>query len=114
MPGSTVAPGRQGATRGTSSRKAQASSIEAGTVKSFSSFMWLPSPLLRLEPILADAGVDLERRVDVRRRDHLASDDLLRPLHLLGRTLEQQLVVDLQDAARLQAGGRERVRAAHH
>ena len=49
-------------------------------------------------------GVDRERRVHLGGADHLARDDLGRLLGLLRRALEQQLVVDLQDAAGLQAG----------
>ena len=56
--------------------------------------------------------VDGQRRVDVGGADHLAAHDLGGLLGLLGRALEQQLVVDLQDAAGLQAGGASARRAS--
>src|SRR3954471_3535339 len=109
-PGSTVAPGRHGATRGTSSSTAQASSIDAGTVNSFSSFMvWGLPELLRVQPVVADTRVDGQRRVHVGGLDHLARDDLGRLLHLLRRALEKQLVVDLEDHASREPGALERV-----
>src|SRR3954453_10486631 len=74
-PSSTVAPGRQVATRGTSSRRFHASSIDAGTVNSLSSFTLWGLLLLRFQPVLADAGIDRQRRVEVAAGgDHLAGD----------------------------------------
>src|SRR5215210_5487860 len=72
------------------------------------------STLLRVQPVRADARVHGERRVDVRRAHHLRAHDLRRALRLLGRPLEEQLVVDLEDAARLQPGAAQRVVGAHH
>src|SRR5690349_3649526 len=72
------------------------------------------SALLRVQPVRPDARVDGERRVEVGGADHLAGDDLRRPLHLLRRALEEQLVVDLQDRARPHALRGERLVRAHH
>src|SRR4051812_22774289 len=69
---------------------------------------------LRFEPVRSDAGIDRQRRIEVRRGDHLAARDLLRRLHLLRRPLEEQLVVDLEDEPGLEARRGEGVVAAHH
>src|SRR5258705_1826803 len=59
--------------------------------------------LLGVEPVLADADVDLERRIELVGGAHLAPHQLGRAPHLPRRALEQQLVVDLQDQAGLPA-----------
>ena len=60
-----------------------------------------PAELLGVEPVRADADVDLERRVELVGGAHLAPHQLGRAVHLLRRALEEQLVVDLQDEAGL-------------
>ena len=60
--------------------------------------------LLGVEPVLADADVDLERRVELVGGAHLAPHQLGRVVHLPRRALEEQLVVDLQDQAGLRPG----------
>ena len=57
-----------------------------------------------LEPVLADADVDLERRVELVGGAHLAPHQLGRVVHLPRRALEQQLVVDLEDQPGLDPG----------
>src|SRR5947209_3366830 len=56
---------------------------------------------LGLQPRLADADVDGQRRVAIApRREHLALDQRLDRVDLLGRALEEQLVVDGEDQPR--------------
>src|SRR4051795_1542824 len=72
-------------------------------------------PLLGVQPGLAHADVDRERRLAVApRREHLALDDRLDVLDLLGRALEEQLVVDGEDHARAQRAFVERAGGADH
>src|SRR5947209_20039621 len=63
---------------------------------------------LRCQPVVADADVDGQRRIELVGARHLALDDLRRLLDLrLGR-LEQQLVVDLEHERGRQPGILER------
>src|SRR4029077_18191171 len=55
--------------------------------------------LLGVEPVGADAGVDLERRIELVGGGHLRPHQLERRVHLLRRALEEELVVDLQHQA---------------
>src|SRR3954469_11392193 len=57
------------------------------------------SSILCFCPVLADADVHCERRVEVVRAHHLRPDELLDVLCLRVRHLEQELVVHLQDEA---------------
>src|SRR6516165_10161074 len=59
-----------------------------------------PSRSLRLQPVLADADVDGQRRIAIPHAAHLARDQLTRGVGLRRRPLEQQLVVDREDQAR--------------
>ncbi len=56
--------------------------------------------VLRFPPILADADVDGERRIQRIRAGHLVAHELLHRPELRVRHLEQQLVVHLQDELR--------------
>src|SRR5262249_24268532 len=56
---------------------------------------------LRLQPVLADADVDRQRRIAIPHAAHLARDQLTRGVGLGRRPLEQQLVVDREDQARV-------------
>src|SRR6516225_4957762 len=69
---------------------------------------------LRLQPVPADADVNGQRRIAIPHTAHLARDQLTRGVGLRRRPLEQQLVVDREDQARVQAGARERGPAADH
>ena len=55
---------------------------------------------LRLGPVVADAHVDRERRIQRVRADHLLADEVAHRGHLGLGHLEQQLVVHLEDEAR--------------
>src|SRR5581483_7325784 len=50
---------------------------------------------LRVGPVLADADVDRERRVELVGADHLRAHELLHRAHLGVRHFEEQLVVHL-------------------
>src|SRR3954447_10647810 len=72
-------------------------------------------PLLGLEPGLADADVHGQRRLAVApRREHLALHQRLDRVRLLGRALEEQLVVDGEDEPGPQVLVVERAGRADH
>src|SRR4051812_25493715 len=72
------------------------------------------STLLRLKPVPADADVHTERRVEVIGGCHFAADYVAGALGLALRTLEQQLVVDLEHELGGHTGLAQRVPAADH
>src|ERR1700737_3709032 len=73
-----------------------------------------PPRSLGLQPVLPDTGVDGQRRVAVPHAAHLELDQLARGLCLLRWPLEQQLVVDRENQARVRALPLERGVAANH
>src|SRR4051794_20302271 len=58
--------------------------------------------LLGGQPVLADADVDGERRIEVEGAAHRFLDQLRGGLHLVRWSLEEELVVDLEDQAGLE------------
>jgi hypothetical protein len=58
--------------------------------------------LLSGQPVFADADVDGEGRIEVEGSAHCLLDQLRRGVHLVGRPLEEELVVDLQDQTRFE------------
>src|SRR4051794_36421097 len=72
------------------------------------------STLLRLKPVPADADVHAQRRIEVERSRHLPADYVAGALGLVLRSLEEQLVVDLEHQPGRETGLAERVAAADH
>src|SRR5262249_54473278 len=70
--------------------------------------------LLGVEPVRADADVDLERRIELCGATHCAPHQLGRVVHLPRGALEEELVVDLEDQARSHAGLPQRQLTADH
>ena len=69
------------------------SSVPDGSARSF---------LFRRQPVLAHADVHRKRRIQIERAAHGLLDELRCGVHLIGRALEEELVVDLEDEAGLE------------
>src|SRR3954453_11930782 len=72
------------------------------------------STLFRLKPVPPDSDVHAQRRIEVERSRHLAADYVAGALGLVLGSLEEELVVNLEDELGRQARLAQRVAAAGH